>query len=715
MKKSLFSRGLYVEGLRQLRLTGFIFLAILLLIGIATPAIQFITAMAYYNIHEISAQVVDYVVMCPLVLGIPFVVAPVFSFVLFGGFNKRSTSDFYHSLPYTRACMFFSFVAAIFTWIIGLTVIYSVASVVTYLAMPKIFIVSFAGMIDILLTVAAQTCMVVFVLIMAMSITGTPVANITSAGLIMFLPRLMITMISMTLGELAPVLGGNFGVFGYKYNVIWATVYNVFGISYGEIYKGNISCDIYSLVISLVYAVLALVLFCHRKSETSGHPAPGKMTQHIIRICVGLVISGVITCGLLMDFEIGMAIIFYPIAVIAYFAYELITQKTFRTIPKTLPGLGVLVGLNVLIVAICLGGAAYVHSYSPDADQVEAIYLVEDGLDSQYEISLYDLASKEAAKIRIEDKDAIKIAAKALRESVEQSKNCNYYGRDSYDPETGSYVTTHMEISYVSGIGLKKTRNVKLNIQDYNEIIEIISDNKEYKEKFTELPAPVIRTLTVHSGEYWYEPELTEKEQQEIYDSIIRELEDVDFNKWVDNLRNYSTENLSFEVRYTMEGTTKYVSFNIRHEVLPETTELVMEKINESAKDEIDLIYDVLEDYEKTVADYTNFHIQLTTPEWSFTTYELYDMYDISDDLDADFKALAKAMKSTKFDPAHCIMINIEYAVPSEIYEYSEDWVSAVVYLPLPEDFEPESDHFHFSSDEEYAEDHSKYEYYYID
>ncbi|MBQ7836029.1 MAG: hypothetical protein IJ389_02115 [Clostridia bacterium] len=714
MKKKLFSRGLYVEGLRQLRLTGVIFLAALLLFGIAIPVIQYISATAYeYYIDDYSAQVVDYMSMCSFMVAVPIVVAPVFTFVLFGGFNKRSTSDFYHSLPYTRICMFISFIAAIFTWIAALTVIYSIATIVTYLMMPKIFIVSLAGMFDILFTIAAQTAMVVFVLIMAMSITGTPVANITCAGLIMFLPRLMITMISMTLSELAPVLGGNFGVFGHKYNVIWAMIYMFFGGGgYNDLYRDNLDCDIYSTVIAIIYALLAVFLFCRRKSETAGHSAPGKLTQHVIRICVGLVISGVTTCGLLMEFEIGAAIILYPIAIIVYFAYELITQKTFRSIPKTIPGLGVLVGLNVLIVAVCLGGAAYVHSYTPDSDDVKAIYLESDGFDSDYEVSFYKYASEKAAAIRIEDKAAIKIATKALRESVELSERGTYYGRDTYDPETSSYVATYMEVSFVSGLGIKKTRNIQIDFTEYNEIIEIISDNKEYKDKFVELPDPIVRTLNVYTGEYWFSPVLTDEDRKEIYDSVCEEIENVDFNKWIDNLRNDAMDSNGFEISYTMDGTSKRVSFKINYDILPKTSELIMDKINDSAKDEMDVLYELLSDYENTVDKYFDIHVQMGTNEWTINTYELYDLYNIPDELDADFKALAKGMKSTEFDPENCIIVNIEYSIASDKSEYGEEWKNVVVYMPNPDDFEPECDYFHFFSDEQYTEEYYKYEYY---
>jgi hypothetical protein len=45
-----------------------------------------------------------------------------------------------------------------------------------------------------LLTILAYALMLVFGIIAAMSLTGTPIANITCTGLLLFLPRLLITL-----------------------------------------------------------------------------------------------------------------------------------------------------------------------------------------------------------------------------------------------------------------------------------------------------------------------------------------------------------------------------------------------------------------------------------------------------------------------------------------------------------------------------------------
>ena len=309
MKNKLFSRGLYVEGLRQLKIVGIIFLAVLLVIGIAVPVIQYVNYLARAAIidnpyMDLSPTIVTFEEMCIMVFFIALVAAPVFTFMLFSPFNKRNASDFYHSLPYTRGCMFTSFSAAVLSWLGILTVVYCTLTILTYAIMPKVFIVNLAGMGDSLLTVLAYSLMLVFGIIAAMSLTGTTLANITCAGLLLFLPRLLITLVTIAMGELAPIISGHFGIFGIEYNVLVDLVYKLFWDGGIDTLTGNIASDIYSILVAILYIILAAYLFCHRKSETSGHSAPGKTMHHIIRICVGLVISSIVTCAVISGFEI---------------------------------------------------------------------------------------------------------------------------------------------------------------------------------------------------------------------------------------------------------------------------------------------------------------------------------------------------------------------------------------------------------------------------
>ena len=710
MKKKIFSRGLYIEGLRQLKLTGIIFLAVFLLIGIAVPVIDYINYLDRISYmasdYSYTPRVVEFLEMNFMTTSLPFVVAPVFTFIMFGAFNKRSSSDFYHSLPYTRICMFNSFVGAIFTWILGIAIVYCSINYIIYACLPQIYIISAVGLCDIILTILVQILMVVFAIICAMSVTGTPIANITVACLILFLPRLIITFVAITMGDLAPIIDGHYGIFDPDFNVIWGLIYSIFDSGVNP-YAYNIGADIYSLVIAVAYGVCSALLFCKRKSETAGNPAPGRRVQSVIRVCVGLVISSVVTCGLIMEFELSAAIILYPIAIIAYFAYEAITQKGFRTIPKTLPGLAVLVGLNVLIVAFCYGSSAVVHAYAPEADEVSAIYLESEESYGYDRIDYSNYASEKASSIKIEDKKAIAIAVENLKENIERSKNGNFYSA-IYDYDTnneGAYEEYYyLTVSFVSN-GVKHTRNLSIPESDHTALMNQIEENDAYKDAYMELPDAMERTISI----YYYNNRLlfdfTNEECMEIYECMQKELEGVSFSDWVEHLtlNNYD----GIEIDFTTANDSTGVRLWINSDILPKTFSLIAEKQNEKEKDEIDNIYDILENWETKKDEYNYIDMQIYSREWSaYVNHSRYDEGEKDEYLASDLKALAEGMKNGEFSVDDYITLHM-YAesLDEKEYHYSE----TVIYLPVPEDFTPQSYSFSFITEDEMIEEGVEY------
>ena len=729
MKKKIFSRGLYVEGLRQLRLVGIIFLAILLLIGIAVPSIQYVNYLSQVN-HmiqmgepvEYSPQVMNFIEMCPLVFVIALVVSPTFTFILYSPFNKRSSSDFYHSLPYTRICMFSSFTAAILTWLAALTVIYSGVILAIYALMPKVFIVNLVGTFDVMLTAVALSLMLVFGIIAAMSLTGTPIANITCGGLLLFLPRLLITLVTLVMGDIAPIIEGHYGIFGTDFNSLVNFIAQLFFYGDDNFYANNIASDIYSIAIALVYAVIAAILFCRRKSETSGHAAPGKKIHHVIRICVGFVVSSIVTCALISGFELEIAIVFYIVAIIIYFAYELITQKTFRTIPSTLPGLAILLGLNIAIGAICFGCAAYVHSYEPADDEISAIYIENPISNHRHALSFSEYALEKAGSIRIEDKNAIAIAAENLRENNQRSINGKFYSYmyeyDIYDMEIDKeYVqNTELTIVYVSDMGVKRTRNIFMPVDEYTEIMEHVQTNEAYKNVFFEIPDAVNRSAQLFETYDYNYIHLTDAELDKVFESIRNEVKTLDFATWATYLASGSGYNSGFEFTYRPTNEDITLEFYFDGTILPKTTSLVMEMLNKSSEEHTEILYEILSDYEAATEKYESIYINMSAID-ERVAWSLYHHYyaedggknnNVSDEFAADLKAIADKSKAGVLEGDKFIIVHIEYADQDEKAEDPDvDYINyhGTVFIPYPDGFMPESDNFdvrNYEYDEEY-------------
>ncbi len=730
MKNKLFSRGLYVEGLRQLKIVGAIFLAILLLIGVAIPVVSYVNFIAREAIvdnpyMDLFPEVVKFEEMCGFVFVIALVAAPIFSFILFSPFNKRSASDFYHSLPYKRTCMFFSFAASVLTWLAAITVITCGATIMTYALMPRVFIVNLVGMGDALLTILAYVLMLVFGIIAAMSLTGTPLANVTAAGLLLFLPRLLITIVTFAMSEIAPIIDGHFGIFGTDYNALVNLVYRVFAWGDFETLTGNIASDIYSIIVGLLYAALAAYLFSRRKSETAGHSAPGKLMHHIIRICVGLVISGTVTCAAVCGFEFEIAVVFYIVAVIIYFAYELITQKTFKTLKSTLPGLAILVVLNVLIVGVAFGCAAYVHSYSPEAEDVEAIYIENSGSEYYRQMSFSQYALEKAGQIRIEDKDAIKIAVDALKVNNDHSKQGDFYsyvyGYGDYTSEMEEeYVQyTELHIVYVSKMGIKRTRNIYIPVDDYSNMMAFVQENEAYKNVFFDIPQAVNRSFELYEMYCHNYLELSDSDMNEIYETMKAEINSLDFATWATYLAGGEQSN-SFEFSYVPVGDDHILKFYFNGNILPKTATLIMEKVNKAEAEEIEALYDILSDFRAAEEKYESIYIQMNAFDevnvwdmWHDHYNEEYKGQEADDELVADLKALAEGVKAGKLEANKFIIARVEYSDYDDVEDDGYRYHNITVFLPYPEDFVPGSDSFELFEYYEGEDLEIKYEYVY--
>lgn len=698
MKKKLFSRGLYTEALRQLRITGIIFLVICLFAGIIVPTVGYINYASYEDPTQYPPSVVEFIEMCPTVVGVFTVCALVFTLALFGSFNKRNASDFYHSLPYTRSCMFFSFTAAIFTWIIGISLVSCAATIGVYFAMPQVYIVNLAGAFDILLTCFAASLSVVFGVIAAMSITGTPIANVTATGLILFFPRLIVTVYTFALGCLAPIIDGHFGFLNSEYNVLVNMVLNLFGINYNEPFKNNYGADIYSIFIGLAYGAIALILFINRKSETAGQAAPGRKVQAAIRICVALVISLIVTTILMDDFDIAIAVVFYTIAILAYFIYELITTKSFKNLLRAVPGLAIVVALNIAFVAGCYGTSMVVHSYTPDADQVSAIYIKGNEINYSYQVDFSEYATNAASYVKIDDEEAIKYACKSLEQSAQRSKEGKFYTYTWYDEEiiTKEELVNYYDLSltFISNNGVERSRNIIMPETDYVKFMEAITSNEAYKEKFYEIPEELDRTISVRDLACYADIALTDEEEAKVLDMMREEILKVEFSKITTEFDKYDSS--VFELTYqTKEDGTK-LRLRIPLNSFPETNEYLIEKVNSANLEKAEVIYEILSDVDAARAEnenYSYWHISMKAYKESQLHWELWGVdhgYSNEDNTIAD---LGEKMEAGTFDYGNFTIVTFECEEMDENLEYTK-FNTYTLFLPYPDGFEPDPDYF---------------------
>lgn len=120
INKKPFSVGLYIEGLRQLRIVG-ILGAILLFCSSAiitiSNALSTQRQMELYQDSSIVLANLSALEVAPLLLLLFSVFAPVMTLWLFHFMNKRNSSDFLFAIPQTRMALYCSYTSSIVTWL----------------------------------------------------------------------------------------------------------------------------------------------------------------------------------------------------------------------------------------------------------------------------------------------------------------------------------------------------------------------------------------------------------------------------------------------------------------------------------------------------------------------------------------------------------------------------------------------------------------------
>jgi len=287
-------------------------------------------------------------------LAMPFF-APFMTLFLFSCLNQRNSSDFYHAIPHKRESLFTSFTAAIFTWVVGGIWLSTGITLLIYVLAPAevTVIINWSSVLLSTLGLTVGCLLVITATLMAMSVTGTAFTNIVAALLILFLPRILLsTFVSMVLSLTQVVSAENFGILGDNaYNIVFYFVFQVFSPWMGDAFIQGI---VYTAVLALLYLIAAFLLFKRRKSETAQSPSLNRHLQMSIRTAVAFLIC-LPAVSIILSGRVGLDIIpivtFYALALVAYFAYELIATKRLGNIKQALPGLLLLVLLNVAFIS----------------------------------------------------------------------------------------------------------------------------------------------------------------------------------------------------------------------------------------------------------------------------------------------------------------------------------------------------------------------------
>lgn len=577
-----FSFSLYLEGLKQLKLLGFISMGLVALVSILIPIGKYNDIKSYYEIAPNTKEIVTVSGSCIFLFFIFVVIVPLLTLYLFSFLTKRNACDYYHSFPNTRGCIYTSYTAAIITWIFGIIAVADILTGILYTCLSKYFVFSFATMLRFSFSIFICSLLVQAGISIACSITGNIFSNVIVTGIILFLPRLFITVLTNNITNASELFVSDkfFPLFDSRYNLVFNNSVNFLFMNQAPD-MFNILSVIYTAVLAIIYFLLGYVFFRIRKSETAGNATSNRWLQGFFRICIGLAIS-LLPISLIFqriaandENNLYSIIVTYIITIIAMLLYELISTKKVKNVIKALPSIGILAILNICILG--MEYALFIHqlNYSPDVHDVE--YVISSfNTYSNYDKDYFQYKLK---KHKFENDDIIKIITDTLKTNIEAEKKYLKSGNYSDSPANECYCIT---VGIKSG-SFTKYRNIYINEDKYNDCMKILENDSAITDIYMNLPEydKSNMKLSIYPDFDNYSKILN------IYNTLREEVKNIDYISWHNLLYNLNSNDeeifncTTLNMSYVIDDNVTYTLLPIST-LTPKTLMLYMELYNES-------------------------------------------------------------------------------------------------------------------------------------
>lgn len=623
MKKKVFDGHLYMEGLRQIKTISLVSLIITLIIGIAVPFINYLQTKSYYIDLTKSGMQSDFT---PAIINTDsmliyyalffLVFTPIMVFSLFRFLGKREESDFYHAIPQTRNCLFFSFSAAIFTSLaVQITVVtgvgmalYSIFS--KYLTYEPLEFVCFG------LNTLVLCIMVASVLMLAYSISGSMMTSVIVFLMLFFLPRIFIEYYQRVLLESLPYAMTNDSILSIDYHLFFAFFHDT------PILTALSVSTVYTLALGILFYAVAVFAFHRRSSETAGNAMNSRRMQALFRTLFVMVIS-LVPISLIYSYfldrnlvsfdsnDMGMfyffVILSYVIVTLAMFLYELLTTKNAKNALKSLKTLPLIAVLNVFVLLLLLGNFQIQKNYRIDSDKVTSVsivpvqnltYVTDDT--HEFEYFTYALQNME-----IKEKDVIDFLSETFNDYADayndylDGKTESFY---NYDYESGSgYSMGPYQISFH---GIHKTFELYMSDEEINEFYGLLSNNNSWKKAYTELPDLTKNDYIILCSNLPISQTISDEANiKNIYTSLQNELSEVSFSDWMIRLNNASSNSdLYLHVEKKIKGDSYIFELPIS-EVTPKTYALTHELWMEEHENDTSLFEKVYSQFSEYTAE----------------------------------------------------------------------------------------------------------------
>lgn len=570
-KVKLFDRGVFWEAFNRLKIPGIIGSAIF----VSSAFILMLGCML--ELFESGAKRVEIPVeYFYITYIIPIVIVPMMMTVAFSYLKTRKTSDFYHAIPVKRETLYFSTILAALAWIVAIFIIASIIplSMAAFTVVYKIDMVVYWNIIS---TVFLTAILVLASFALGVSLTGNGFTNFFVSAMIVFVPRVISTIIYNMAEDFTPFLVLNVGnsLLNNQFNIIFRA-FNMNGLTIPFW-----AAVIYTILLAVIYLTLGAIAFVKRKSEMAGQACAYKGVQVASRMLLPFITLlgalNFIFISINNDSDIECTIFCIALVLVAftiYFIYELITTRRIKKVIKSLVWFPVLIG-GVGVVGIIISiGSKIALSREVDADRIN--YLLVTDMCGYF-------ADNEFHKL--DNERANDIIAEAYERQMDNLDD--YYEELYYDGDTDMYIVVGINQG-----GTTFYRSIYLYYEEYEEMYDICMKEIYGDEYMLEIPRYDINQICFDSIY------LSSSDERELYNILREELKEVP----IADVFDYEKDAFTYVNISTYNYQTGYSDWDIPiSEATPKTLDAYLDILRgyNYMFDKVDVYENCLDDYEE--------------------------------------------------------------------------------------------------------------------
>lgn len=485
-----FSPSLMWEGIKQTKMVGICFVIFSILASCGYPFLRLISYNSM-NSEGLKAQpnitINLETFLLPIFL-IQFIMPMVLIFMMFGFLNKRKASDFYHSIPLNRTCVYITYTVVSLLWSL-VTILASTFLSYTIYACTQKTIINSEFIWTTIISSFILAMLVSSIALIAKGLSGTTFSNIIIFIIVMFLPRIIILLYTIAVNMSVKIADISFASFSDIYN----------NIVFAPFYSMNVYNDLntpvssartlwYSLILAVIYFISAFVIHKFRNSESAGKSASYKAVQPVVRILLGAIPLLLISVTFASGSEVvpEFWLIGIVVSLLLYFLYELITTKSAKKLVAAIPFYLIAILANAMFVSVCIGQRNFVLNDIPEVSEISSVSVISNYYtnDSSYSDDSYSYYRYKTQDVKIDDKELIKVLQSSLVESVQKVKDKkNLNGKNIESCKVVYHCTSGRDIERTVYVDDAKYGNGNDSV-----VVSYLMKNEDYLNAVTSLP-----------------------------------------------------------------------------------------------------------------------------------------------------------------------------------------------------------------------------------